>query len=214
VIDQYILMSPRRYAMDKRARTSGETRRRIVEATYALHAERGIADTTMKDIAERADVGLGTVYHHFPAYDDVVRACGTHTLTVSAPPDVTLFGDAKSLEQRVLRLAESLFAFYERCPGIAKARADQHKIAALQEWTEQWNAAYAGLIAEALRPAGDAAAVSPVVGALLDFDVYARFITAGFSSAQAASLVAGMIIAWIRQPQTTARRTAKPRRNT
>ena len=69
-------MSPRRYAMETRAKTAEDTRRRIVEATYALHAERGIADTTMKDIAERADVGLGTVYHHFPTYDDAVRACG------------------------------------------------------------------------------------------------------------------------------------------
>jgi AcrR family transcriptional regulator len=207
-------MSPRRYAMDKRARTSGETRRRIVEATYALHAERGIADTTMKDIAQRADVGLGTVYHHFPTYDDVVRACGAHTITLSAPPDATVFGDAKSLDQRIFRLAESLFAFYERCPGIAKARADQHKIAALGEWMKQLNAAYAGLIAEALKPADEAATLAPVLGALLDFDVHARLVTAGFSSAQAASLVAGIIIAWLKESRRTTRQTSLKRRNT
>jgi AcrR family transcriptional regulator len=206
-------MSPRRYAMDKRARTSGETRRRIVEATYALHAERAIADTTMKDIAERADVGLGTVYHHFPTYDDVVRACGAHTLTVSAPPDATLFGDAKSLDQRILRLAEALFAFYERCPGIANARADRHKIAALQEWMNQWDAAYAGLIAEALKPAQDAAALTPVLGALLDFDVHARLVAAGFTSARAASLIAGIIIAWLKESRRTTAQRSQKRRN-
>ena len=86
-------MSPRRYVMENRARTAEDTRRRIVEATYALHQERAIGDTTMKDIAERADVGLGTVYHHFPTYNDAVRACGAHTLTISAPPDVSIFRD-------------------------------------------------------------------------------------------------------------------------
>jgi AcrR family transcriptional regulator len=206
-------MSPRRYAMTTRAKTSGETRRRIVEATYALHQEQGIAETTMKQIAERADVGLGTVYHHFPSYDDAVRACGAHTFTISAPPDATLFGDAKSLDQRILRLAESLFAFYERCPGIAKARADQHKIAALREWMKQLNAAYAGLIAEALKPADDAAALAPVLGALLDFDVHARLVAAGFSSAQAASLVAGIIIAWLMENRRTPRQISQKRRN-
>jgi hypothetical protein len=32
-----------------------------------------------------------------------------------------------------MRLADELFAFYERCPGIAKARADQHKFEALRD---------------------------------------------------------------------------------
>lgn len=45
----------------------------------ALHRDRGIAATTMKDIAERADVGIGTVYHHFPSYEDAIRACGART---------------------------------------------------------------------------------------------------------------------------------------
>src|SRR6185436_7320251 len=98
-------MSPRRYVMESRARTAEETRQRIVEATFALHAERAIGDTTMKDIAERADVGLGTVYHHFPTYNDAVRACGAHTFAISAPPDATIFSGAKSLEERVARLA-------------------------------------------------------------------------------------------------------------
>ena len=40
-------MSPRRYRLERRAETAAETRRRLVEATFALHAERGISATTM-----------------------------------------------------------------------------------------------------------------------------------------------------------------------
>jgi AcrR family transcriptional regulator len=198
--------------MKNRARTADETRRRIVEATYALHAERAIADTTMKDIAERADVGLGTVYHHFPTYNDAVRACGGHTFTMSAPPDAAIFAGAKSLDERIARLAAELFAFYERCPGIAKARADQHKFEALRDFMGWWNAAFAHLVNEALRPADNASAFAPVLMALLDFDIHARLIAAGFSTADAARLIAGMLTDLmkghgVKRPVTKTRRT-------
>jgi len=205
-------MSPRRYIMENRAKTAEDTRRRIVEATYALHQERAIGDTTMKDIAERADVGLGTVYHHFPAYNDAVQACGVHTFAISAPPDATIFNGAKTLDERIARLAEELFAFYERGPGIAKARADEHKFEALRDYVQLWNAAFAKLVDEALRPAADAAVFRPVLMALLDFDVHARLVAAGFSTADAAHLIAGMLIDLIKNGQGGAR-LAKARRS-
>ncbi len=206
-------MSPRRYVMENRARTAEDTRRRIVEATYALHAERGIGDTTMKDIAERADVGLGTVYHHFPTYNEAIHACGVHVLAVSAPPDATIFEGAKAVDDRIARLAAELFAFYERCPALGKARADQHKFSALQDWMKQWDAAFAALVNEALRPGGDKSAFAPVLVALLDFDVHARLIAAGFSTADAAQLMAAMLIDFMKKGQAVTRQ-AKTRRTT
>ena len=205
-------MSPRRYVMEGRARTAGETRRRIVEATFALHAERAIGETTMKDIAERADVGLGTVYHHFPTYNDAVRACGAHTFAVSAPPDATIFSGAKTTDERIVKLADELFAFYERCPGIGKARADRHKFEALQDHVDLWNAAFASLVNEALSPGSDRAVFAPVVMALLDFDVHARLVAAGFSTADAAHLIAGMLIDFVKKGQGATRSAAKTRR--
>lgn len=205
-------MSPRRYIMDGRARTAEDTRRRIVEATYALHAERSIGDTTMKDIAERADVGLGTVYHHFPTYNDAVEACGAHTVMISAPPDGTIFDGVKSADARVTKLAEELFSFYERCPGIAKARADQHKFEALRSFVTQWDAAFANLVNESLRPAGNGAVFAPAFRALLDFDVHARLIASGYSTADAARLIAGMLIHLMKRGQGGARRSSKTRR--
>ena len=199
--------------MDSRARTAEDTRRRIVEATYALHGERGIADTTMKDIAERADVGLGTVYHHFPTYNDAIGACGAHVLAVSVPPDPTIFNGAKSVDDRVARLARELFSFYERCPAMGKARADQHKFPALQHWMTQWSAELANLVNEALRPADDATGFAPMLIALLDFDVHARLIGAGFSTASAAELMTGMINDRIKKARGETRQMTNPRRN-
>ena len=40
-------------------------RRRILEATAALVAERGLGGVTMEEVARRAGVAKGTVFHRF-----------------------------------------------------------------------------------------------------------------------------------------------------
>lgn len=118
-------MSPRKYDLGKRAEAAEATRRRIVEATYALHDERGVAATTYRDIAERADVSLATVYRHFPEYGEVVQACGA--LNVERMPVV----DPASLDG-VDALVDAVCTLYEWKPGmLAMLRADAGKVPAL-----------------------------------------------------------------------------------
>jgi AcrR family transcriptional regulator len=45
----------------------------IVDAAYELFAEKG-TDAQMDDIASRAGVGVGTVYRHFPAKEELLDA--------------------------------------------------------------------------------------------------------------------------------------------
>lgn len=205
-------MAPRRYEMGERARAAAETRRKIVEATFALHAAQGIAETTMKQIAERADVGLGTVYHHFPTYDDAVRACGAYTFELTPPPTAELLEGATDLPDRVGRLVRSLFAFYERCPGLARARADRQRIAALQDAMTELDREIDGLVAATLRPLGRSARRDAVAAALLDYEVYRRLAERGMATADAAKRITGVLVAWLVSPQE-ARKTdqRKPR---
>jgi len=42
------------------------TRRRVLDAAEALFSRRGYEPTSIADVAERAGVGVGTLYHHFP----------------------------------------------------------------------------------------------------------------------------------------------------
>lgn len=42
------------------------TRRRVLQAAEQLFATRGYEPTSMAMVAERANIGVGTVYHHFP----------------------------------------------------------------------------------------------------------------------------------------------------
>jgi len=43
-----------------------ETRRIILAAAYSLFGLRGYEKTTMRELPDRADVGLGTIFKHFP----------------------------------------------------------------------------------------------------------------------------------------------------
>ena len=75
--------------MSTRASAAAQTRRRIIDATRALHTEQGIAATSWDDIAARAGVGVGTVYRHFPSLDELVPACGEISMQIVALPDPT-----------------------------------------------------------------------------------------------------------------------------
>jgi AcrR family transcriptional regulator len=48
-------------------------RARLIAAAHALFRERGL-NAEMKEIAERAGVGVGTIYRNFPTKDDLVGA--------------------------------------------------------------------------------------------------------------------------------------------
>ena len=113
-------MTPRKYSMDKRKAAAEETRRRILEATLALHSEKGIFGTSWKDIAQRADVSVNTVYKHFPSLDELVPACGELMYAITRPPSLEdaprIFAGVSSLGERLGRLVEELFDFYSGEP--------------------------------------------------------------------------------------------------
>jgi AcrR family transcriptional regulator len=53
-------------ALGRRERKKRELRRKIYEAAFELFLEKGFEETTVEEIAERADVAKGTVFNYFP----------------------------------------------------------------------------------------------------------------------------------------------------
>ena len=180
---------PRPYRLGRRAETTVETRRRIVEATFHLHSERGIAETSMKDIAERAGVSVGTVYHHFPSYADAIVACGAYTVENAPAPTEALFGGVDSRHERIARLVRALFVHYERVPALESVRRDRHLTPELEAFAREEVRNRRRLAAQAAGPGGRAA----LVAALVDIDVYRSLRREGFGTADAADRVAAMI---------------------
>jgi AcrR family transcriptional regulator len=194
----------RRYRLGRRGEAAEETRRRIVAATLELHSERGIAGTAMKDIAERAGVSVGTVYHHFPTYADAINACGALVSETIPLPSAAEFSGAASQAERVARLARAWFAFYERLPAIDSVRRDQDLADSLKAFAAAEQSLRLALSAEA---AGVKAADrrAAVLAALVDFDACSALRRQGFTYEEAAETAAAVANAWLDAPASKRR---------
>jgi AcrR family transcriptional regulator len=187
----------RTYRQARRGETADETRRRIVQATFDLHSEQGIAATTMKQIAERAEVSVGSVYHHFPTYDDAINACGAHAFSLFPLPTADIFEDAETRVERVRRLARAMFRLFANLP-IHRVIADQEKLPVLTRYVAQEQDARLALAVDA---AGDADART--LAALVDSATYDAFARLGFSTEAAADQAAAVANAWLDTRQET-----------
>src|SRR4030088_252640 len=89
----------RPYRKRKRAASELETRKRITEATVALHQSLGPARTTVKAIAERAGVERAPVYRHFPGEQQLFEACNVHYYALHPMPNPDRWATIASPEE-------------------------------------------------------------------------------------------------------------------
>ncbi|HEX2220124.1 MAG TPA: TetR/AcrR family transcriptional regulator, partial [Gemmatimonadales bacterium] len=125
-------MKTRKYTKRRRAEQESETRRRIVEAVYALHAEIGPARTTIKAIAERAGVERLTVYRHFADEGEIFAACGAHFQAEIPPPDPGAWGAIQDPAERLRAALLAFYGYYRRGEKmLAKVNRDAAELPAL-----------------------------------------------------------------------------------
>jgi AcrR family transcriptional regulator len=195
-------LAPRKYSMHKRRASVEETRRRILEATLALHSEKGIFGTSWQDIAQRADVSVGTVYKHFPSLDELVPACGELMYTITRPPSLEdapeVFAEAHSLEERLQRLISELFDFYERGASYIETDFQERQLLAVQEWEAYWRATIEGLTREALSPVGPDERTVRAVSTLIDFPVFKSFMERDIPKEQAEQIMNEILWCWVK----------------
>ncbi|MCA1688171.1 MAG: TetR/AcrR family transcriptional regulator [Actinobacteria bacterium] len=194
-------MAPRKYTMDKRRAAVEATRQRILEATLALHSEKGIFGTSWQDIAQRADVSVATVYKHFPSLDELVPACGELMYAITRPPSLEdapeIFAGARSLEERLERLISELFDFYKRGAPYIETDFQERQLPSVQEWEAHMRATIAGLTREALHPVRPDEATVQAVSALLDFSIFKSFLERDIQKEQAAKAMNEVLLCWI-----------------
>jgi AcrR family transcriptional regulator len=128
----------RKYELKARAESQRETRDRIARAAAALHEEKGVARTTVADIARRAEVTRLTVYNHFADLSELIPACAAHYATVHPLPD---FHDALALgdpDERVRAVLAGLYRWYrETEPMFGKLFSDRASVPELDQFMTQ-----------------------------------------------------------------------------
>ncbi|HZN14772.1 MAG TPA: TetR family transcriptional regulator [Acidimicrobiales bacterium] len=105
----------------RRARNQAVRRKRVLEAAMELAADGGYDAVQMRDVAERADVALGTLYRYFPSKDQLlVAALGEWATTLERrlkqkPPP----GDTPA--ERVIDVLRRASRALEREPRVTGA---------------------------------------------------------------------------------------------
>lgn len=202
--------------MTGRAAAAEETRRKILEATLALHTEKGIFGTSWQDIAARADVSVGTVYRHFPSIAELVPACGELLFERTRPPapeDATdVIGEEPDLQTRLERAASELFSFYERAGASLESDARERELPEVREWEEYLRATVSAFVREALRDRRVDARSLSLLSSFFDYRTYSALRTRGVSTSRSARTVAELVVAWLAQRESAVKPTKERRR--
>ena len=93
----------------KRDLQAQERRNQLIDTSLALFAEKGVASTTIKDIAERAGVAQGLVYHYFASKDDLFDAIIDRHNPLPVLSGVLTDVSHLPLRDVLLRLAETAY---------------------------------------------------------------------------------------------------------
>jgi TetR/AcrR family transcriptional regulator, cholesterol catabolism regulator len=140
---------------------AAETRRRLIDAAAQVLAERGYASTRLSDIAARADLRAGSVYHHFPSKDALIEEVLVYgVVTAHRNVVVALDGLAPSASP-AQRLGAAMTGHLHAMLSLdAVARAHAHAFeqlpAPMKDRIRPYRRAYGALWSEVIGSAVDA----------------------------------------------------------
>jgi AcrR family transcriptional regulator len=85
-----------------------------------MFEEQGFEETTLRAVAARAGVGLGTIFVHFPDKRALLTAALEEDVAAVLADAIGSL-PAKPFRQQLVHLAGALYRFYARRPGLARA---------------------------------------------------------------------------------------------
>jgi len=98
-----------------------ETGRRILESALELFREKGFDATTMRDIAQRAQVATGAAYYYYPSKDAIVTDFYQRSCAEMQPQIEAALEHAKGLEHRLRELIGVKLAYFAPNRGVLRS---------------------------------------------------------------------------------------------
>ena len=189
----------RPYELKARAESQRRNRARIAAAAAELHQERGVAKTTVADIARRAGVQRLTVYNHFANLSELLPACSAHYRGQHPQPN---FEEALALEDpaaRVRAVLRGLYGWYrdnERM--MLNVHGERGAVPELDAWmiqsADRQLAERTLTLARGFRRKGTRATrLRAVIALSLDFWTWRRLAREGLNDDAAADMMTGLV---------------------
>ena len=105
-------MAPRTYRQQRRAESAAETRSQIIDVALPLYVELGVKGTTLKAVAERADVSRGTILNHFGSADGLFAAVLDRVVEQINYPSARLLDGVEGPDDRIRFFVETMVDFF------------------------------------------------------------------------------------------------------
>ena len=188
----------RKYQLRERAARQAETRQRIVEAAVALHQAKGIAATTIRDVAERAAVGRVTIYRHFKDEMALARACSGHYYARHPLPDIDAWKDIGDPRERLKTGLGEAYAYHRTTRAIMiRIMADARDHPVMAPYHAHWRRA-AAVLTDAWPASGRVRKIRLAAIALaLSFDTWRLLaVEHGLSDEEAAEAMMRLACDW------------------
>ncbi len=180
----------RKYELKARAESQRETRDRIARTAAELHEEKGVAQTTVAEIARRAGVTRLTVYNHFADLGELLPACAAHYGALHPLPG---FDSLLEREEPVRDVLAALYGWYrETEPMFGKLFSDRAAVPELDAFMEQDIDRVHAQLADGLA-ARSAGRHQALIRLALDFWTWRRLSREGLDDEAAAELMAAAV---------------------
>lgn len=160
-------------ATDGRKRRSQTSQRRIVSAMIELVGE-GHVTPSAELVAERAKVGLRSVFRHFKDMDSLYREMAASIETAMAGAISTPF-QARDWQGQILEMVERRSATFERlAPYLRAGQVHRHRSRVLRAGHDQFVILLRQLLQERVPPATLAEETMAALELLLSFETWSR----------------------------------------
>jgi AcrR family transcriptional regulator len=189
----------RRYELRARAESQRETRDRIARAAAELHEEKGVAQTTVAEIARRAGVTRLTVYNHFADLSELIPACAGHYESRHPLPELDDVLARAEPGERVSGTLSRLYGWYrETEPMYSKLFSDRAAVPELDEFLGRTIDRVQAELADDLTAAYGARGrraerTRALIRVALDFWTWRRLSGEGLADEAAADLMAAAV---------------------
>lgn len=191
----------RKYELKARAESQRETRDQIARAASELHEEKGVARTTVAEIARRAGVSRLTVYNHFADLGELLPACAADYGARHPMPDLQPALALADPRERAEAVLAGLYGWYRGNESLlGNLFSDRASVPELDSFMEgdidrlqdELASALAGGFPGRGRRARDRRALARLA---LDFWTWRRLSGEGLDESAAAALMAAAIAA-------------------
>lgn len=181
----------RSYQLKERGKRQQETRQKIIEAAIHLHQTRGIAATSMTDIAEKAEVGKVTVYRHFPDMAAMVGACSGQYFERNPFPDPETWRAAEDPVERMRLGLNEAYAWYTSTEAMmARVYPEARDHPVMAPYHAHWAHAADVLLAAWRERGRRKILLRAAIALALDFDTWRTLVNVqGLSNDQATELI-------------------------